>query len=109
MTEKSDQNEDEQVTGEEKKDLPKFVSMDRDKANTNISQTSNFENYITHVRAKEVNSEFAQTFPSSRSPMTRNEFTGSTFKCITSFQCPTCSLSCRPTTEGVDEVDYHCR
>ena len=46
---KSDQNENKQATGKEKKDLPKFdLSTDRDKANTSVSQTSNFENSTTH-------------------------------------------------------------
>ena len=51
-----------------------------------FAHVSNFENSITNVPAKEVNSEFAQTFPLSFSfltPTMRNEFTGS-FKCITS-------------------------
>ena len=110
VTKKSDQSEGEQATDEEKKDLPKFVpSTDRDKANTSVSQMSNFENSTTHVLAKEVNSEFAQTFPFSHSPMTRNEFTGS-FKRITSSPCLTCrSLSCRPTSKDVDKIDCHCR
>ncbi|KYN27902.1 hypothetical protein ALC57_02693 [Trachymyrmex cornetzi] len=111
VTEKANQNEDEQATAEEKKDLPKFDSTtDRDKTNTNVSQTSSiFENSTTHVLAKEVNSEFTHTFPLSRSPTPKNEFTGS-FKRLTSSQCPTCGgLSCRPTAEGVDEVDCHCR
>ncbi|KYN22072.1 hypothetical protein ALC57_05538, partial [Trachymyrmex cornetzi] len=73
VTEKANQNEDEQATAEEKKDLPKFDSTtDRDKTNTNVSQTSSiFENSTTHVLAKE---------------------------CPT---CG--GLSCRPTAEGVDE------
>ncbi|KYN14629.1 hypothetical protein ALC57_13158 [Trachymyrmex cornetzi] len=79
VTEKANQNEDEQATAEEKKDLPKFDSTtDRDKTNTNVSQTSSiFENSTTHVLAKE---------------------------CST---CG--GLSCQPTAEGVDEVDCHCR
>ncbi|KYN18435.1 hypothetical protein ALC57_09253 [Trachymyrmex cornetzi] len=111
VTEKANQNKDEQATAEEKKDLPKFDSTtDRDKTNTNVSQTSSiFENSTTHVLAKEVNSEFTHTFPLSRSPTPKNEFTGS-FKRLTSSQCPTCGgLSCRPTAEGVDGVDCHCR
>ncbi|KYN29422.1 hypothetical protein ALC57_01134, partial [Trachymyrmex cornetzi] len=56
MTEKANQSEDEQATAEEKKDLPKFDSTtDRDKANTNVSQTSSiFENSTTHIPAKEL-------------------------------------------------------
>jgi len=98
MIKKSDQSEDEQVIGEEKKDLPpKFPSTD--KANTSVSQTSNFENSITHVPAKEINSEYAQTFPLSCIPTTRNEFNES-FKCITSTQYSTYrGLFCRPTVE----------
>ncbi|KYN35125.1 hypothetical protein ALC56_10541 [Trachymyrmex septentrionalis] len=54
MPEKSNQSENEQATGEKKKDLPKFdPSTDKDKANTNVSQTPNFENSITHMPAKE--------------------------------------------------------
>ncbi|KYN14480.1 hypothetical protein ALC57_13316 [Trachymyrmex cornetzi] len=88
-----------------KKDLPKFDSTtDRDKTNTNVSQTSSiFENSTTHVLAKEVNSEFTHTFPLLRSFTPKNEFTGS-FKRLTSSRCPICGgLSCRPTAEGVDE------
>jgi len=98
MIKKSDQSEDEQVIGEEKKDLPpKFPSTD--KANTSVSQTSNFENSITHVPAKEINSEYAQTFPLSCIPTTRNEFNES-FKCITSTQYSTYrDLFCRSTVE----------
>ncbi|KYN27633.1 hypothetical protein ALC57_02974 [Trachymyrmex cornetzi] len=55
VTEKANQNEDEQAIAEEKKALPKFDStIDRDKTNTNVSQTSSiFENSTTHVLAKE--------------------------------------------------------
>jgi len=93
MTEKSDQSE-EQAIGKEKKDLPKFVSStDRDKAN--ISVSSNFENSITHMPTKEINSEFAQTFPLSRTP-TRNEFI-ERFKCIISSQMSDMKGSILPT------------
>ncbi|KYN11438.1 hypothetical protein ALC57_16406 [Trachymyrmex cornetzi] len=111
LTEKANQSENAQATAEEKKDLPKFDSTtDRDKANTSVSQTSSiFENSTTHVLAKEVNSIFTHTFPLSCLPTPKNEFAGS-FKRLTSSQCPICrGLSCRPTAEGVDEVDCHCR
>jgi len=110
-TKKTNHSADKQVTDEEKKDLSKFDSLtDRDKANTNVSQASSILGSSTlHTPAKEVHFEFTQTFPLSRSPMTRNEFAGS-FKRITSSPCTTCrGLSCRSTAEGVDEVDRHCR
>ena len=53
MTEKSNQIEDEQTTGEEKKDLPKFdPSTDRGKANISVSQLPNFENSTTHMQKR---------------------------------------------------------
>ena len=55
MTEKSDQSEGEHASDEEKKIFQN--STDRDKTNTSVSQTSNFENSITHMPAKEINSE----------------------------------------------------
>lgn len=110
MIGKADQSEDEQAIAKEKKDLPKFDSMtDRNKANPSVSQTSNIFENSTHVPAKEVNFEFIYTFPLLHLPTPRNEFTGS-FKRITPSQCLTCrGLSCRSTTEGVDEIDCHCR
>ena len=91
------------------KSFSKIRPVDRDKDNVSISQTSKFENSITHVPAKKINSEFAQTFPLSCTPMTRNEFIGS-FKCIhINSVSDTRDLSCRSIAEDVDEVDYHCR
>jgi len=72
VTEQSNQSEDKQAIGEEKQFLPKSApSMDKDKTNTSVSL--NFENSITHVPTKKINSEFAQTFSLSCTP--RNEFT----------------------------------
>ena len=60
MTEKANQSEDEQTTDEEKKDFSKFDSpTDKDKANTNVLQTSSiFENSTTHTPVKEIYFEF---------------------------------------------------
>ena len=72
VTEKANQSED-KATDEEKKGLPKFdSSTDRNKANTNVSQTSSiFRSSTLHTPAKEIHFEFTQTFPLS------NEFVGS--------------------------------
>ncbi|EGI60073.1 hypothetical protein G5I_11707 [Acromyrmex echinatior] len=54
VTEKSEQSEDERATSVKKKDLPKFVpSMDRDKTNTSVSQTSSiFGSSTSHTPGK---------------------------------------------------------
>ncbi|KYQ50740.1 Uncharacterized protein F54H12.2, partial [Trachymyrmex zeteki] len=53
-TEKTKQNENEQATGEEKKDLLEFdPPTDRDKAITNVSRRLNFENSRTSAPPKE--------------------------------------------------------
>ena len=99
MIKKSDQSEDEQVIGEEKKDLPpKFPSTD--KANTSVSQTSNFENSITHVPAKEINSEYAQTFPLSFQRREMNSM--KVLNALHQLSIGHTGLFCRPTVEDVD-------
>jgi len=94
-----------------KKDLPKFVpSSDRDKANTNVSQTLNFENSVTHVPVKEINSEFAKTtFPLSCTPMTRNEFTGSELNALYQLSIRYAEVYPANRLPRVDEKDCHCR
>ena len=96
------------------KDTPYVKKEEEYPTDSNAQQTisaQSFEN--VYSTQKEVNpcDSTIQIIPRTRAPScyATNEFVGNLTR-VASSQCQICgSLSCRQTTEGVDEVDSHCR
>ncbi|XP_067210251.1 uncharacterized protein [Linepithema humile] len=113
-TEKKEEEEDKnQSRNYIAKDIS-CVKKEEYPTDSNAQQTisaQSFEN--VYSTRKEINpcDSTIQIIPRARAPScyATNEFVGNLTR-VASSQCQICgSLSCRQTTEGVDEVDSHCR